>query len=57
MEQKRNVWTRLPVVILTAVFCCTLWGSASPAIKIGYKLFEVAADDTASPASGSRLPA
>ena len=48
MEQKRNVWTRLPVVILTAVFCCTLWGSASPAIKIGYKLFEVAADDTAS---------
>lgn len=48
MEQKKNVWTRMPVVILTAVFCCTLWGSASPAIKIGYTLFDVAADDTAS---------
>lgn len=40
------IWEKLPVVILTAFFCCTLWGSASPAIKIGYQYFGVGADDT-----------
>lgn len=46
--ETKNIWTRLPVVILTAIFCCTLWGSASPAIKIGYELFDIAAGDTPS---------
>lgn len=45
-SNKKNVWTRMPVVFLTAFICCTLWGSASPAIKIGYELFAVGADDT-----------
>ncbi|MCH4034198.1 MAG: DMT family transporter [Lachnospiraceae bacterium] len=40
------LWEKLPVVILTAFFCCTLWGSASPSIKIGYQLFGIGADDT-----------
>lgn len=31
-----------------ALLCCALWGSAFPCIKIGYRLFEVASDDTAS---------
>ena len=32
----------MPVVVLSAVFCCVLWGSASPAIKIAYELFGIA---------------
>lgn len=43
-----NIWTKTPVVILTAAFCCLLWGSAAPMIKIGYRLFQVGSDDTAS---------
>ncbi|MGI6107287.1 MAG: DMT family transporter [Lachnospiraceae bacterium] len=45
---RQSVWEKLPVVILTAFFCCTLWGSASPAIKIGYQFFGIGADDTPS---------
>ncbi len=47
-ESKQVIWTKLPVVILTAFFCCLLWGSASPAIKIGYEFFGIGADDTPS---------
>ena len=36
------------MVILLALLCCFLWGSAFPSIKIGYSLFQVAADDVAS---------
>ena len=42
------VWTRFSIVFLTAMFCCVLWGSASPAIKIAYELFRIPAEDTAS---------
>lgn len=35
------------VVCLGAMLCCALWGSAFPFIKIGYRLFDIAADDTA----------
>ncbi len=38
----------MPVVVLSAVFCCVLWGSASPAIKIAYELFRIDASDTPS---------
>lgn len=37
-----NIW----VVSLGAALCCFLWGSATPAIKTGYALFSIAADDT-----------
>ncbi len=37
-----------PVVCLAAMFCCALWGSAFPFIKIGYELFKISASDTAS---------
>ncbi len=40
-------WTRPVVVVLAALFCCFLWGSASPSIKIGYQIFGVGANDTA----------
>ena len=36
------------VVWFGALLCCLLWGSAFPCIKIGYRLFEVDAADTAS---------
>ena len=36
------------MTLITAVFCCVLWGSASPAIKIAYELFRIGPDDTAS---------
>lgn len=35
-------------MLLTALFCCTLWGSASPAVKIAYDLFRIGPQDTAS---------
>ena len=34
-------WTNSLVVILIAVLCNCLWGSAIPAIKIGYRLFNI----------------
>jgi len=46
--EKPVIWTRFPVVFATALFCCILWGSASPAIKIAYRLFRIPADDTGS---------
>lgn len=29
------------VVCVCAIFCCILWGSAFPCVKIGYKLFDI----------------
>lgn len=40
--------TDLKVVLLLAGVCCFLWGSATPAIKIGYQLFRIDPADTAS---------
>lgn len=36
------------MVFLIATLCCLLWGSAYPAIKNGYALFNIAASDIAS---------
>jgi len=47
-ENKNSFWTFMPVVVLVAIFCCVLWGSASPAIKIAYELFKIDASDTPS---------
>lgn len=35
-------------VLLGSVICCLLWGSAFPCIKIGYRLFAIGGEDTAS---------
>lgn len=43
-----HFWTERIVVFLAALICCFLWGSASPAIKIGYQLFSVPEDGLAS---------
>ncbi len=34
-------FTKPLVVALCAIFCCLLWGSAFPCVKIGYRLFEI----------------
>ncbi|MCR4746728.1 MAG: DMT family transporter [Lachnospiraceae bacterium] len=48
MEKKASIWTKTYIVVITAIFCCVLWGSASPAIKIAYDIFRIDASDTAS---------
>ena len=40
-EEKRNFFQKPAAIIAAALLCCALWGSASPAIKIGYQLLEV----------------
>ena len=47
MKLKESTLQKQWVVALIAIGCCVLWGSAFPSIKIGYKLFEIAGDDTA----------
>lgn len=44
----KNTLTKTPVVFALAILCCILWGSATPSIKIGYKVFDIASSDTAS---------
>ena len=44
---KSHLLSRLPVVAAVAIFCCALWGSATPFIKIGYDLI-LRTRDTAS---------
>ena len=41
MNEKEKRMTSTPIVIAMTMFCCLLWGSAFPCIKIGYKLFEI----------------
>ena len=46
-QSKKSILSHLWGVSLGAALCCFLWGSATPAIKTGYALFSIAADDTA----------
>lgn len=45
MSQPSSPYTQRKVVFLLATLCCLLWGSAYPAIKNGYALFEIASSD------------
>ncbi|MBU3160022.1 DMT family transporter [Clostridium frigoris] len=40
-----NIFTNKKVVAIIATFCCFLWGSAFPAIKNGYIMFNISAGD------------
>ncbi len=42
-------------IILIALLCCALWGSATPAIKTGYELLEMTGEGGASPSVPSIL--
>lgn len=43
-----NPLSDLRVVVALATLCALLWGSAVPGVKIGYALFSIAPNDTAS---------
>lgn len=36
-----KVYTNRKNIVLLATLCCFLWGSAYPAIKVGYSLFNI----------------
>lgn len=38
-------FTRRPVVVVSAILCTVLWGSAYPSVKAGYLLWEIQAND------------
>ena len=44
-SQKKSIFSNPTAVVLLAVFCNLLWGSAFPFIKIGYQLFQLPNDD------------
>jgi len=48
MNEKNKFITKPLGIALLACLCCLLWGSATPAIKIGYEVFSIGADDIAS---------
>lgn len=47
-QEKQTMLTKKAVVCIGAMFCCILWGSAVPSIKIGYDLFHIGQSDFAS---------
>ncbi len=47
-ESKLSVLSKNGVMQFAAAICCLLWGSAFPAIKIGYNLFNINSSDTPS---------
>lgn len=47
MNKLKKYLSNTIIVWLLAGMCCLLWGSAFPAIKIGYNLFDIAGSDTA----------
>ncbi len=40
-NKRSNIFTNPFVIALLALLCCALWGSATPAIKTGYRLLKV----------------
>ncbi|GKX67922.1 DMT family transporter [Inconstantimicrobium mannanitabidum] len=45
---KIKFYTKRKNIVVLAILCCALWGSAYPAIKIGYSLFKIASNDIGS---------
>lgn len=43
-----KLFTNRKMVILLASFCCILWGSAYPGVKIGYTLFDISTSHVSS---------
>ena len=48
MNKENKIITKPLGVALLACVCCLLWGSATPAIKIGYEVFGIQSNDIAS---------
>ncbi len=47
MDNKKSRLSNPVIMCLLALFCCSLWGSAFPCIKIGYELFQIGGNDSA----------
>lgn len=47
MSRKSIIMQKLIVVIVLATICDILWGSAFPFIKLGYQVFQIPSNDTA----------
>ncbi|MCD8156472.1 MAG: DMT family transporter [Clostridiales bacterium] len=47
-NENTSIFQKTFIVWICALACTALWGSAFPCIKVGYRLFEIAAADTAS---------
>ncbi len=48
MNNNSSKLTKIYFLLPLAALSCLLWGSAFPAVKTGYQLFNIAADDSAS---------
>lgn len=48
MNKENKIITKPLGIALLACVCCLLWGSATPAIKIGYEVFGIQSNDIAS---------
>ncbi len=46
-SKKEAFWQRKTVIFAVALFCCFLWGSATPAIKTGYAMLGIESTNTA----------
>lgn len=46
-KSKGNYLEKTAIVCFIATICCILWGSAFPAIKLGYQNFEIGGNDSA----------
>lgn len=44
---KTKFYTNRKNIVFLAVVCCALWGSAFPAVKIGYSMFNIPGEDIA----------
>ncbi len=47
MEKSKSIFQKQSIVVISAVLCCLLWGSAIPGIKTGYRLFEITSGEPA----------
>lgn len=46
--EKKNIFKNPVFVCFLSLFCCMLWGSAFPAVKKGFELFEIPSSNTGS---------
>lgn len=45
-QRKKLFWKNPITVFAVAIFCCVLWGSAFPSIKLGYRWWHIGGEDT-----------
>lgn len=46
-KEKKIFWQRSHMIMIFAIICTMFWGSATPAIKIGYELLNISSNDIA----------